>query len=274
MDEELEKRGIPIYLDHFDRKMTDCIYEGGRELSAWHPSNKAAHKLWRCLECLRDLDDLLEATAHLKNATKKKRRLKNAVTPLYSLISALDDLLNDIQCNKDTSKLLSDEQLNQVKEINKHFEMILPHDHKAPISVLRNKLSSHIDKNLNSDEAKEIANIIDPSGFGGWLHICLHLVLDLTKLNIYWWTCDSLVEGYVRFMAYEPFIVTLKTEGNELNEIAGLHIVKGSPKSSIPIIVESLIKHSAWMFKPGQLRIGALKEDTKENWNTFLTHNT
>jgi hypothetical protein len=165
---------------------------------------------------------------------------------------------------------LKDEQLGQIKEISKQFEMMLPHDHKAPLSVVRNKLSSHIDKNIHPNEAKTIGDIINSSEFGYWLHICLHLILDLTKLDIYWWTCNSPVEGYVRFMTNEPFIVTFKTEGDKLSEFAGLHVAKGSPRNSIPTIVESLIKHSAWMFKPGQPRIGALKEDTKENWNTFL----
>jgi hypothetical protein len=147
---------------------------------------------------------------------------------------------------------------------------MLPHDHKASISVVRNKLSSHIDKNLYPSEAKKVANIINSSEFGRWLHICLHLMLDLTKLNIYWWGCDSHIEGYIRIMQFEPFIVTFKVNGDKLENFAGLHIAKESPKNCIPIVINSLITHSSWMFKEGQPRIGHLKEDKKENWNTFL----
>ena len=267
---EEESKGLPIYLESLDRKVADSLAEGEAEVSAWHPSNKAAHKLWRCLECLRDLDELLEETTHLKSASKKKRRLKIAVTPLHSLIVALDDLLNDIQCNKETSKQLNADQIRQISRISKQFGEMLPHDNTAPVSVLRNKLSSHVDKRLLPNEARAIAGIMSPSEFGRWLHICLHLVLDLTKLDIYAWTCDSPASGYVRFMTNEPFIVTFKTEGNELRTIVGMHIAKSSPRNCIPSIVDSIIKHSGWLFKSGQPRIISLKEDSRENWNTFL----
>jgi hypothetical protein len=265
-----KNRGMPIYLDPFDRGIANSMSEGEAEVNAWYPSNSAAQKLWRCLECLRDLEELLEEAVQQKNATKKKRRLKIAITPLHALISALDDLLNDILCNKETSRLMKVDEHGQINAIAKQFNLMLPHDRKAAVSVVRNKLSSHIDKKLHPNDARKIGDIISPSEFGRWLHICLHLVLDLTKLDIYWWACDPLVDGYVRLMQNEPFIVTFKVDNKELIEFAGLHIANGSPKNSIPSVVEALVKSSAWMFKPGQPRIGALKEDTKENWNTFL----
>lgn len=265
-----ENRGMPIYLDTFDREIANSLSEGEAEVNAWHPSNPAAQKLWRCLECLRDLEELLEEAVHQKNATKKKRRLKNAITPLHSLMSALDDLLNDIQSNKETSRLLKAEGMGQIIAIGKQFNSMLPHDFKAPVSVVRNKLSSHIDKKMYPNEAREIGGLIRPSEFGRWLHICLHLVLDLTKLDIYWWSCDPRMDGYVRLMSNEPFIVTFKVADSEIREFSGLHIAKGSPRNSIPPIIDALVKSSEWMFKPGQARIGTLKEDSRENWNTFL----
>jgi len=268
-----EHNGIPIYIDPVDRTVADPLVEEEVDVDAWYPSNKAAHKLWRCLECLRDLDELIDDVSNQKNATKKKRRLKIAATPLYSLVLSLDDLLNDIKCNEETSKLLSDAEINQIKDISRQFDAMLPHDNKAPLSILRNKLSAHIDKKNHPTESREIGKIIIPSEFGRWLHICLHLILDLTKLDIYWWSCKT-IDGYVRFMHKEPWLVTLKTDGNQISELAGIHIAKGSPKNSIPIVVESLVKNSQWMFKPGQPRIGNLKEDTKENWNTFLGNDT
>lgn len=266
-----ENKGLPIYLDSFKREIANSLPDGETQVDAWYPSNSAAHKLWRCVECMRDLEEILEEAVHQKNATKKKRRLKIAITPLYSLISSLDDLMNDIMCNKDTYRLLEKgDDLTQIKKVSKQFNAMLPHDFKAPLSIIRNKLSSHIDKKLLPNEAKELSEIISPSEFGRWLHICLHLTLDLTKLNIYWWTCGPQKEGYARFMTNEPFIVTFKLEDNKPTAFAGLHIAKGSPKNDIPKIVEALLKSSEWMFKPGQPRIGALKEDGNETWNTFL----
>lgn len=265
-----ENRGMPIYLDIFDREIANSLSEDEAEVNAWYPSNTAAQKLWRCLECLRDLEELLEEAVHQKNSTKKKRRLKNAITPLHSLMSALDDLLNDILCNKETSGLMKTEDLEQIHAIGKQFNFMLPHDFRAPVSVVRNKLSSHIDKKLHPNEAREIGDLISSSEFGRWLHICLHLILDLTKLDIYWWSCDSKIEGYYRLMQNEPFIVTYKIKNNKISGLAGLHVAKGSPRKSIPPVVDALIKSSEWMFKPGQPRIRTLKEDSRDNWNTFL----
>lgn len=267
---EIEHKGIPIFFDPIDREIADSLSEGEMDVSSWYPSNAAAHKLWRCLECLRDLDELLEDVVHQKNATKKKRRLKIAVTPLHSLILALDDLLDDIQCNRDTSKLLKIDQKEQILAIKEQFGVMLPHDHKAPLSIVRNKLSSHIDKKLHPSDARKIGNIISPSEFGRWLHICLHLVLDLTKLGVYWWSCDSPSDEYIRLMSNEPFIVTFRIDGDKLVELVGVHIAKKSPRNDIPDVVSRLITNSVWMFRSGQPHIGSLKVDSRDNWNTFL----
>jgi hypothetical protein len=267
---ETEHRGMPIFLDQFDREIADALPSEEADVSAWHPSNAAAHKLWRCLECLRDLDELLGEVVHQKNATKRKRRLKIAITPLHSLTTAIDDLLNDIQSNKETSNLLKAGEHEQVIAIKQQFGTMLPHDHKAPLSIVRNKLSSHIDKGLQPSAAQELGGLIVPSEFGRWLHICLHLILDLTKLDIYWWSCEPPSDEYVRFMSIEPFIVTFRVESRRVVELAALHIAKRSPRNDIPAVVDRLITNSVWMFKPGQARIGSLKEDKRENWNTFL----
>lgn len=267
----MKNQGMPILLDQFDRKIADAMPDGEVDIAAWHPSNSAAHKLWRCLECLRDLDELLKDVTHLKNATKKKRRLKIAVTPLHSLTATLDDLLNDIQSNRETSKLLNtDQQYEQVAAIKEQFRMMLPHDHKAPLSLVRNKLSSHIDKGLQPSDAQVLGDLISPSEFGRWLHICLHLILDLTKLDIYWWSCKPPSDEYVRLMSNEPFIVTFRVGGDNPVELAALHIAKRSPKNDIPEVIGRLVAQSSWMFKSGQPRIGSLKEDKDDNWNTFL----
>lgn len=265
-----EPRGMPICLDPVDRGIADSLSEGEADVNDWYPSNDAARKLWRCLECLRDLDELLEDVAQQKNATKKKRRLKIAVTPLHSFATSLDDLLNDIQCNKDTSSKLTSEQEEQIRRIREQFSLMLPHDHKAPLSMVRNKLSSHIDRSIHPGEAKDLGRVIDSSEFGRWLHICLHLCLDLTKLDIYCWTCEAPSDELVRVMSNEPYLVTFRVEGNKVSELVGLHIVKKSPRNDIPDVIERLIESSVWMFKPRQPRIKSLKEDTKENWNTFL----
>lgn len=266
MNNETEKKGMPIFLDDTSRSISDSLEDV--EIDAWLPSNSAAQKLWRCLECLRDLDDLLVDSAKQKNATKTKRKLKIALTPLHSLVKSVDDLCNDIQNNKETSCLLDKSKIKDVSKNQKLLSHLLPHDHKADISTIRNKLAAHIDKKMTPSEAHKISGLITSNEFGRWLHICLHLVLDLTKLDIYHWYCKPPSDEYVCFMQKEPFIVTIKIDG-EHSTLVALNIAIGSPRNVIPEVVQSLVSHSQWMFKKGQTRISSLKEDSRDNWNTF-----
>lgn len=254
-------------MDETPRAIADSLEEIA--VDAWFPSNSAANKLWRCLESLRDLDELLTDSANQKNATKRKRKLKIAITPLYSLILCVDDLCNDIQGNKETRGLLDIAKVNEVKEIQKRFSELLPHDHKAIVSTIRNKLSAHVDNKLHPSEAQKLNDVVTAHEFGRWLHICLHLVLDLTKLDIYTWSCKAPSDEYVCFMHNEPFIVTIKPGGKNGPELAALNIANGSPRNAIPEVIGNLITHSQWMFKKGQPRIASLKEDSRDNWNTF-----
>lgn len=144
----------------------------------------------------------------------------------------------------------------------------MPHDHKSTVTTVRNKLSSHIDKELHPSKAQEL----DQHEFGRWLHICLHLVLDLTKLNVYSWSCKSPSDEYVTFMFNEPFILTIKPEGERGAELAALNISKSSPKNALPESVGRLIELSKWMFRENQARISSLKADGKEPWNTFSSN--
>jgi hypothetical protein len=261
-----ENKGMPIYLDETDRSIADSLEE--LDVDAWFPSNSAAQKLWRCLEAMRDIDELLAESGNQNNATKRKRKLKIAITPLHSLISAIDDLCNDILSNQETNIALSEEQINSVIRVKSEFSELLPHDYKSTISSIRNKLSSHVDNKIHPSEAQKLSESIVPHEFGRWLHICLHLALDLTKFEIYTWSCKSPETNYVCFMHNEPFIVTMQLT-DEGARLVALNIAKSSPRNAIPEVIESLIDSSQWMFKKGQPRIHGLKEDRKEHWNTF-----
>ncbi|EDE2548648.1 hypothetical protein GBG34_22500, partial [Salmonella enterica] len=247
MDNFEKNKGMPIFLDEIRRNISDSF--DLIDVDAWFPSNNAAQKLWRCLESLKDLNELVFDAEQQKNATKKKRKLKIALTHLHTLVMSLDDLCNEIHSNKDTRSLLDEKSVAEVLEIQKLFSSLLPHDHKADISTARNKVSAHIDKKMNPFKAQAIIGLIPSNEFGRCLHICLHLVLDLTKLNIYHWSCKAPSHDYVRFMTNEPFILTVKVDGEKMLELAALHIANNSPKNDIPEIVQNLVTHSQWMFK-------------------------
>lgn len=269
MNKEPENKGMPIYLDPTDRGIANAMGAREDEVDDWFPSNKAALKLWRCLESMLDLEEALEFTSEAKNTTKKKRKLKIAITPLHSLISNIDDLLNDIENNPETKGRLEKQDVDNVIKIQKEFHEVLPHDNKSTITTVRNKLSSHIDKKLHPSQAQELGSEISQHEFGRWLHICLHMILDLTKLNIYSWACKPPSDEYLTFMHNEPYIVTMKTDGERITQLAGLNISNSSPRNAIPESVDKLIVLSQWMFRKDQARISSLKEDSKKIWNTF-----
>src|SRR6185369_15836326 len=84
--------GFPIYSDEV-RKLVDAATE--LEPHNWKPANVAAQKLFRRVECLRDIEVQLKSAGRSRNPVKRRRRLKIMLTPLHSLAEAARDLLND-----------------------------------------------------------------------------------------------------------------------------------------------------------------------------------
>ena len=68
--------------------------------------NIAATKLFRCVECFRDIESMLESADRSKNKAKQRRKLKIMLTPLHSLATGIRDLLNDLENNPDTVQKL------------------------------------------------------------------------------------------------------------------------------------------------------------------------
>ena len=73
------------------------------------PSNTVACKLYRCIECMRDISEILGAIQNVKARDKRRRRLKLLFTPLFSFVDSLVDLLHDIQSNPQTKNGLPHE---------------------------------------------------------------------------------------------------------------------------------------------------------------------
>lgn len=108
-----------------------------------------------------DLEEALESASQAKNTIKRKRKLKIAITPLFALISNIDDLLNDIENNPETHNRLENKEIKEVVKIHKEFNEVLPHDHKSLVTKIRNNLSSHIDKKLHPSGAQQLSVAIN-----------------------------------------------------------------------------------------------------------------
>ena len=235
--------GIPIYPEP-DKKVVDPLSE--THVDAWYPSNKVAHKLWRCIECLRDINEILVNLSHQKNATK--RILKIAVTPLYSLVLAIEDLFNDMLCNQETANRISEIDRKEIEELRKVFGKLLAHDNQSMIRWIRDRLSSHVDKKIHPSESQQATKEFTSEEFCRWLDICIYMVFALNTINVYSWSCHSDTKDCVRFMTNEPFIVTILLNGEDAR-LVGLHIANKSPREEVVELSESIIKQLEWLFR-------------------------
>lgn len=267
-------KGMPIYLDQVSRKMVSTG-DGGNRINIWYPSNTSARRLWACLEVLRDINDLLEDGANAKNSGKKKRKSKFIAGYVHSLAKSVDKLCASIIGERDTRNQLGEERLKQAVKLKSEYSEFVPFQWGSELSSYRNKLAAHFDDRFWPAEATELLNSVPTHKIGNWLHVCLHVLLDLTKLDIYSWSCDSGHDKYIRLMSNEPFIVTMEvdSETRSIKAIAGLDIAKESPRNTVAEAVGVAVELSQWMFKKGQPRIVGLREDSKEEWNTFSGSN-
>jgi len=262
-----EHRGMPIYEDSRVRSIVDSLDEQLSE--GWYPANAMALKLWHCLEALRDIEVALESAAAQKNATKRKRQLKQFSVQLHTFAGSVVRLCDQIVGDPDARQWLKPGITAEVAEIKSEFSELVPIDHKGDLSLIRNRMGGHIDRELSPEGARDILSRQALSHFGRWLHVCIHALLDLMKLNVFAWSVHSESDDVVRFMNCEPFLVTFRTGGGQIQEIHAVHLSKRSPRMAVVDLIEVVIEHSQWMFRRGERRIRSLKIDKDTNWNTF-----
>lgn len=259
---------MPIYEDSCVRTIVDSLDED-LESEDWFPGNSMAIKLWQCLEALRDIEIALENAAAQKNATKRKRQLKQFSVQLHSFASAVVRLCDQVVGDEDARRWLEPGVTKQVSAIKVEFLDLVPIDHKGDLSVLRNRMGGHVDRDLSPWAAREILSRRAISSFGKWLHVCLHALLDLLKLEVYAWTVRSPADSYIRIMTNEPYLLTMQIE-EDAKQVVALHLSKCSPRNAIVDIVDKVVRDSQWMFERGAPRIGKLKVDEANHWNTFV----
>src|SRR5687768_1007100 len=95
--ETAEPRGLPIYLD--DREPSIDDPSEPHQQTAWYGSNRAAQKLLRCVEPLRDVQRMLQAINTAADPINDRRGAKLLVTPLHSLAIGVRDLFNELEGN-------------------------------------------------------------------------------------------------------------------------------------------------------------------------------
>ena len=265
-------QGAVFYSD-IERALTDAVKIDDAEY-AWLPGNQTAEKLWRCVECFRDLQTFLEDAPQLKEAAKR-RRLKTLLTPLHSLAIGILDLLKECELNPETAKKIQNEA-ELVSRLRKLFLAQVPigkdeANKDRLLSKLRHTTSAHIDKSLSADEARQLIANLKSHEVGLWLHVCITVFADLLKLPIYFWTCKSEKPDVFHIMMCEPFLISMRIKDEESLEIVDTHIMKKSSRKEITEIVFSVIEHSRWMFRPGDKQIQKISYDKDgDSWAQSL----
>jgi hypothetical protein len=241
-------RPVHLYIDQKVRWLTDPTSET-RQITDLYPANPISEKLWRCAEPLRDLENLLEDSQGLKNANKKRRRLKVLITPLYSLYQAIRNLKNYYDS---TSEYKDHKGKERIRTVWKQFIEEVPQE---TIQTIRDKLSGHIDKKLSPEQARQILASTTPRDIGIWIHLCVFMLIELLNLeNIHAWYTEDCPPDHWKLMTAESVLVTLKVEDNKPKRIEGIEFVY-SPRYEISEICKQVIQTSQWMFRPEDPKI-------------------
>lgn len=257
--------GMPIYFDDVPRDISNTAAEIDRSHHDWEPANKVARKLWRCIDALKDVAAVLENVSASESPDKQRRKLKIMLTPLLSLAQGIVDLLNYIECDAETRKHLDPDLHALIAPLRERFLEYVPIERKMLLSTLRNKVSAHVDQSLSPSQARELLSQARFHEVGLWLHASVGVMLDLTKLPIYGWICDSNRKDVVRLMTNEPFLLTITIEEGQLGDLVGLHIVQDAPVARIVKVMEEALAGSRWMFGSTDMRLGNFVEH-KDPW--------
>jgi hypothetical protein len=262
--------GFPIYADQV-RNLVDAATE--LQPHNWQPANVAAQKLFRCVECLRDIEVLLKSAGRSKNPVKRRRKLKIMFTPLHSLAEAIRDLLNDLECNQDSICRLP----KGVRELLPHMRSQLQRNVSIGkgglLSAARNKISAHIDKDLSSDEMRTLLSQAEPAQIGLWIHTCIAVIADLIKIPVFFWSCDSGREDAIRILFNEPFVITLGlAPDGKVNRLLGADFIPKPPRRDVLEVLMRVVSSSKWLFGPKDPRITGFTEDEPGSlWPKSLT---
>lgn len=259
----------PVYADQV-RQLADVAT--GHQPQAWKPANVVAQKLFRCVECLRDIEVLLQTAGRAKSKVKQRRNLKILHTPLHSLVEAIRDLANDLENNPDTVSRLPEGARQIVPQLRSQLLLISTVEKGGLLSTTRDKISAHVDRELSADEMQILLSQANPSQIGLWLHTCVAVLADFIKLPVYFWSCEPDGEGSLRVLSKEPFVVTLGLDSSgKADRILDVHMIPKPPQRDVLQLLMRVVKHSKWMFGSNGSRIAQFVEDKPgDSWAKSL----
>jgi hypothetical protein len=231
-------RGLPVFEDPERRPVVDPTIENSA--LAWYPANAAAHKLWRCHECLRDIDNLLRGSKDTERSSILPRRVKLLTTPLYSLIEALHELIHGLRTDPDSIRRLGGNQLDALAKLDARLLQDVPTSSKGALKAVRSKAAAHIDKHLLPHQLRDIVREVDAATLLAWVHHALIVMLELLEFDVYGWTVEDNRPGIFRLMSVEPWLVTFAMEDGTPERIVDLSVAR-SPRFDIADLIRSIV---------------------------------
>jgi hypothetical protein len=221
-DESLQ-RGVPVYIEELVRDLSDptlSIADG-----EWHPANDAARKLWACVEAMRDIEDILDSREEADT-----RRLKRLLTPLDSLLAAVVGLGNYLASSDDMKKQIATDIRKGLGKATADLKRAEAFTTPADLKFIRDKLSAHVDKKIQSWDAQEALSHLKPAQVRDAIQACLVALVTLLSVNVYAWTASDCPDGFVKIMTAEPTLITLKmVDGKPVASHLGVEIAR-SPR--------------------------------------------
>jgi hypothetical protein len=206
------------------------------------PSNVITEKLWRVVESLRDIDNLLDDIVTMSDISKKRRRMKILATPLYSFYQSIRNVKNYYESEKEYKHHASK------KHIKETWERISPEIDTHRLKTMRDKLSGHVDKKLSFEQVERIVQEMSHFDIAVWIHACILILFELLDLQVYGWYTDDAPKNRIRLMVAEAVLVTINQEHGHPGYIEEVTFTQ-SPKHQIELICQKIVENTQWVFQ-------------------------
>lgn len=271
-----QKLGMPIYADPVIRKIVDAAGDED-QTGEWLPVNTPAKRICKCLEGLRDILENIEHYNAAHAPKKRRRRLRGVFVPLHALSVCIVDLINSIISEKTVHSVLPKNCLKELSELRIKFEILVPFKSGGKLGDLRNKVSGHYDKNMTPSEMRDLIKAVTSSEVGEWISICLGVLCDLIKLDVYRWSTKPTHENQGVILCERDIpILSEFVFDSEKETIIGLKNVflTTSPRVEIGQVIKEVAVISDTLFVDGEkykYRIRGFYDDPPDvSWSAVL----
>jgi hypothetical protein len=225
---------VRFYIDDAEPRISDHAI--GLEVDDWLPANRAAVKLTRCLESIRDMTPLSEfLVLAVHQGVVSKRHMKPIATQLYSLVTGIVDVYGEIQ--QSHSKNLPKPARKAIVERGKRFDSSVLSG--SSLKKIRDKIAAHIDADTIV-EGEEIWRSVDLLEFLRILRLCIEELEYLLSHSIYEWMRFDQYSDRFRLMTEDGLLIDFRIEGDEVQSIERITKVK-SPRYAVAAEAGSLV---------------------------------